>query len=316
MDLGIGLGIPFKNLRKYAYYYGVSSEPCLTNISQWFGKTYEDSGLYYQTDLSDPIVPIPLESACVQFNGTDNYLSFADLTGITIVSYLGDAIPTINGNDINYTAGESYYLELSNGSYYVFAENKGLICYDKINGLDATIEGTFTNTRILSLNTKPNNLIDGYNIGINSEFVPTDPNNLGFDVLGDPIVYVGIGETGTGHNMCETTYTLEHYGEWTITELINLSQVGVRIFYELTSGEEYTIKVDKIVTYDPNENAPFGDCLEETQRYCRMFPQYALADNTGVLLVDKNGYYMVSNDWMTYTNPSSGFPYTLPFTLS
>ena len=69
-------------------------------------------------------------------------LHFDDLSGITIISYLGSAVPTINGNNIEYSAGDIYYLELSNGSKYGFKSNDNTIYDYSGNGKHATIEFT------------------------------------------------------------------------------------------------------------------------------------------------------------------------------
>jgi len=319
--------------------FGVSPivEPCLTNISQWFGATYEDTGLYYQTDKTNPVVPISLKSGIVQLNGVDNGIDYniplaiiPTITKIRLVAKTTDQkfvlfnsggsnyIGALNGDDFygsqvniysisgaeftngskqeliidncnlstwtdistNYgnflINGEIYEIEfydVNNNTIakYVFGEGSGSIIYDKTGNNHGTILGTLSSVWQTSELQRPNNFLDGYNVGINGEFVPADSSNLGFDVLGDALVYAGIGKTGTGHNICETTYVLEHYGELAITELINHIEVGVRIFFKLTKVGETIMKVDKIVTYDPNVPAPTGTCLADTLKYVSMY---------------------------------------------
>ena len=364
-----GYGIKY-NLGRGQFGISPIIEPCLTNISQWFGETYEDSGLYYQTDKADTVVPIGLKSGIVSFNGVDNAIKLANLeqnkpqnisrycfgftrngkasgayhaiftslnvgflglqiyipnTGNNLSFYIGTAkmssyivdlayheydiqinhttgitsvivdnvledtvlvnVPTVLtlhvvtlGNlSPNFMNGEMTYFktydisgDLSGDCF--FGSKTGTTVYDiSGNSNNGLVLGTIANFWTVSENGMPHNLIYGYNIGVSDEFIPADPNNLSFDVLGDPIVYAGIGETGTGHNMCETSYVLEHYGELTITELINHVEVGVRIFFELTKVGETIIKVDKIVTYDPNEPAPSNECLADTLKYVSMY---------------------------------------------
>jgi len=71
-----------------------------------------------------------VESPCGNFDGINDKLSFTDLTGITIISSEGTSIPSINGNDINFTAGTCWNLVLSDGTNLTFTEKMGLIIYD------------------------------------------------------------------------------------------------------------------------------------------------------------------------------------------
>jgi hypothetical protein len=173
-----------------------------------------------------------VNSNIVVMNGTDNFLSFSDLTGITIVSFEGTAVPTKSGNNINYTAGTVSYLELSNGSYYTFAEGAG-IHYDKsVNGLDATPNGTLTSYYDTNNEVRPHNLIDGFDLWQNDGdstylYVPFDSNGDSIKTDGDAIVgYTwvsknpGIGQSGEGHNRAETQYL-----QPALKELIDVANV-------------------------------------------------------------------------------------------
>jgi len=92
------------------------------------------SGIY-QNDLM-------IKSTCGTSDGTV-LLLFTDLTGVTIVSHLGSATPIINGNTIEYSVGNIFYLELSNGSDYSFKEGAGNTIYDN-SGNGKHTEITFT----------------------------------------------------------------------------------------------------------------------------------------------------------------------------
>jgi len=101
-------------------------------------------------------------SAILVANGTDNSLSFSDLSGITIVDYEGTTTPAISTNDITLTAGTLSYLELSSGSKYYISEANGAIIYDSVNGLHGTINGTLTGVWDVSDDARPDSFIDGY----------------------------------------------------------------------------------------------------------------------------------------------------------
>lgn len=100
-------------------------------------------------------------NSIIEFN-SGNYIEFVDLTGITITEFTGSATPTINGNNIEFTAGTGYYLELSNGSKYVFGEGANDKIYDKVNGLHGIIKGDLTDIWSTSDTQRPNNLLDGF----------------------------------------------------------------------------------------------------------------------------------------------------------
>lgn len=75
-------------------------------------------------------------------DGLDDVLNFTDLTGVTIVSSEGTSTPSINGNNIEFTAGTIWNLILSDGTHLTFNEGNGLTVYD-ISGNDN--HGTWQN---------------------------------------------------------------------------------------------------------------------------------------------------------------------------
>jgi hypothetical protein len=73
-------------------------------------------------------------------DGVDDQIAFSDLSGITIVSSEGTSTPSINGNNIELTAGTIWNLVLSNGSVFPMAEGDGTIVYDKNALLNGQLE--------------------------------------------------------------------------------------------------------------------------------------------------------------------------------
>ena len=67
-----------------------------------------------------------LLSPCGTFDGVDDYLSIAGLTGSeTVTSSGGTSTPTISAGRVDFTAGTCWDLQLSNGDRYVFTEDGG-----------------------------------------------------------------------------------------------------------------------------------------------------------------------------------------------
>lgn len=79
-------------------------------------------------------------SNCLTFDGVDDKLTFTDLSGVSITSSDGTATPSINGNDIEVTAGTLFNLVLDNGSVYPLAEGGDDNAYDSVNDDTAVID--------------------------------------------------------------------------------------------------------------------------------------------------------------------------------
>jgi len=84
--------------------------------------------LDYKGQVSYPAKLV--ESNCISFDGVDDKLSFVDLIGITITSYQGTSTLSINGNDIEGTAGTAYDILLSDGTHLPCAEGNGTTVFD------------------------------------------------------------------------------------------------------------------------------------------------------------------------------------------
>ena len=158
------------------------------------------------------------DSSIAVFNGTDNSLSFTDLTGVTIASYEGTGVPSKSGNDINYTAGTALNLVLSDGTTINFVEGSGTTVYDVSgNGNDGTVNGTIAGFWDTSDAQRPNNLLDGFDLW-EEDASPGTYVRVPYDVNGDPIKTSGDSITGYtwvsthagtpfGHNGAESTIT-------------------------------------------------------------------------------------------------------------
>ena len=81
-------------------------------------------------------------SNCLTFDGVDDKITFTDLSGVSIVSSDGTSTPSINGNDIECTAGTLYNLVLDNGSHYPLAEGGDNNAYDTVNDDTGVISST------------------------------------------------------------------------------------------------------------------------------------------------------------------------------
>lgn len=65
-------------------------------------------------------------------------------------------------------------------------------------------------------------------------------------------------------------------------------------FTPIKDDNENVIGTEKHLIYSSEIDE---SCLAKTQKYNRLFPQYALADNTGQLIKDANGDYILTADW-------------------
>lgn len=73
-----------------------------------------------------------VQSNCATFDGVDDYIAIAELTGSeTVVSYEWTATPSIVSWRINATAGTLYNIVLSNWSHYPLSEWVGTTIYDR-----------------------------------------------------------------------------------------------------------------------------------------------------------------------------------------
>lgn len=108
------------------------------------------------------------------FDGVDDKLVGASVTGTTIVEKVGTATLTIGTGEITASAGTLSYLELSNGSIYQCLEEDGTNCYDASGNANhltitnATLE-TF-HAATTSLTSNPNNEL-GYRLS-GSVYIP------------------------------------------------------------------------------------------------------------------------------------------------
>lgn len=126
----------------------------------------------------------------------DNNISFThpDLSGITIISWVGTATPTKSGNDILVDTGTLLELILSDGSKYIWSEETGLIAYDllKLNNLIINLNGSALGTQYTQLVNKDyhHNLLWGYTVGgifdgaISGKFSETDNTDSAWRIQG------------------------------------------------------------------------------------------------------------------------------------
>lgn len=96
---------------------GVALAPKFYDLDQWLPAQYT-----YAIDLDGLVEDLKADYDAynVGLGGSSTgtgKLTFSDLTGVTISSYLGTATPTKSGNDIDIPAGTLYDLKLSDGTY-------------------------------------------------------------------------------------------------------------------------------------------------------------------------------------------------------
>lgn len=137
--------------------------------------TDEISSKYYLKDQSTDNTHLPRQGRCWLFDGTNDYIAIASLTGSeTVISKNGTASLTISAGRIDATAGTLWDLVLSNGSRYYCNEESGTTAYDASGN---AAHGTLTNitqatfhTASTSVTSNPNNT-DGYRLS-GSVYIP------------------------------------------------------------------------------------------------------------------------------------------------
>lgn len=84
-------------------------------------------------------------SHCLNASLTSTITTGLDLTGVSINSYEGTAVPSISGNNIAFTtAGTLYNLRLSNGVIYPCSESNGTALHNVGTGVNATTDALRT----------------------------------------------------------------------------------------------------------------------------------------------------------------------------
>lgn len=140
-----------------------------------------------------PFNPKLVENHCLTFNGVDQKLSFSDLTGVAVVSSEGTATPTINGNDIEFTAGTLWDLVLSDGTRLPCGEGNGSNVYDvSANDNHATITNYAASMWDNFQDEFAWNALRGFN-DVGGVKVPAKAYNPHQDVLGNTITAPGFG---------------------------------------------------------------------------------------------------------------------------
>jgi len=105
------------------------------------------------------------KSACLQFNGTTQYISVPSLVGTeTVVSSGGTATPSIVAGRINFTAGTAHNVLLSNGSHYPISSGAGNAVYDVVNFAHG---GTVNAPTWATQDVFHWNLLNGFDVGRN-----------------------------------------------------------------------------------------------------------------------------------------------------
>lgn len=130
---------------------------------------------YYLKDSSTTNTHLPRQGRCYTFDGVNDYIAIASLTGSeTVISKNGTASLTISAGRIDATAGTLWDLVLSNGSRYYCNEESGTTAYDASGN---AAHGTLTNitqatfhTASTSVTSNPNNT-DGYRLS-GSVYIP------------------------------------------------------------------------------------------------------------------------------------------------
>ncbi len=121
-------------------------------------------GTTYNAELFSPIF---------NANGTDNTLTHPSLSGITITSSEGTSTPTINGNNIELTAGYINKLELSDGEVWYFQDyNKGdtdIVDFVGTNGTRLLLNGTITTSTIDTSKVYPATALNGYDVAVKTD---------------------------------------------------------------------------------------------------------------------------------------------------
>ena len=148
---------------------------------------------YYMKDSSTTNTHLPRQGRCYTFDGVNDYIAIASLTGSeTVISKNGTASLTISAGRIDATAGTLWDLVLSNGSRYYCNEESGTTAYDASGN---AAHGTLTNitqatfhTASTSVTSNPNNT-DGYRLS-GSVYIP---KRIGSAVAADGNVLTATG---------------------------------------------------------------------------------------------------------------------------
>lgn len=127
---------------------------------------FEDLGLWYSRDKSgnDNHVQI-INSNVLEFNGVDQLIRFNDLSGVSIISSEGTATPSVNGNDIEVTAGTLSNLVLSDGTVCPASNGETAQLIDTVGGNHGTIINFLANMWT-TWDGRPNHIIDGFTTGV------------------------------------------------------------------------------------------------------------------------------------------------------
>lgn len=206
----------------------------------------DDESRFYDNAETDRIVSMlaysdfPEPIAGSVFQGDNNIsLTHPDLSGITIVSWVGTATPTKSGDDILVTSGTLLELILSDGSRYIWSEETGLIGYDllKQNDLTINLNGSTLGTQYTLLANKDyhHKFLWGYTVGgifdgiIGGKF--SEPNNTdsawqiqGFKVELDIIIDEGIVWQALFDN---TRVEVGEYSGFTIAHAVDEITIGI-----------------------------------------------------------------------------------------
>lgn len=204
----------------FRHFLGVGKlPPNYAEVIQYIdGPIYQDEvtkNWFFPDKKGDQLRPVHL-GGYLDMNGTDNSLSFADLTGITITSWEGTATLTKAVNDITATAGTLEYLTLSNGSIYDF-EGLDPAVYptvlDKLNSLNITLNGTLTSIYQESITIPSYRNLYGYNEGWIGPELTTNGDSLSladWNVTADSTIIGGVARvlstTGAFTRVAQTGY--------------------------------------------------------------------------------------------------------------
>jgi hypothetical protein len=150
--------------------FGLSYTPRLDTTANKALPVDEQLDIYGNTLANYGSAPLDLRlaSACVETNGTDNVLTFDDLSGLSIASQAGTATATITGDTLTFDAGDMYQVIFSDGTKINFSANSGTQEFDTSgNGNHGVWSGNVSGLRTTSVYQRPNNNIDGYDLWIN-----------------------------------------------------------------------------------------------------------------------------------------------------
>ena len=242
----------------------ISYEDITSDKSRFYDNAEENRVISLLT-YSDFVEPF----AGSVFQG-DNNISFThpDLSGITIISWVGTATPTKSGNDILVDTGTLLELILSDGSKYIWSEETGLIAYDllKLNNFIINLNGSALGTQYTQLANKDyhHNLLHGYAVGgvfdgiVSGKF--SEPNNTdsawqiqGFKVEIDIIIS---SDTGSQVLFANSRYETGEFSGFIIVQSIDQLFIGIAknnlvisipfiTYFEIVPDTPYSIIVSK-----------------------------------------------------------------------